>query len=372
MTDELKPLETLKGRGAGARPDPPPGDDVDHVFIRNAVAIVGKALFGEEWLGTQPLLGETTDRVREALRTGELRAATHSKTFSSFFDVDPNRWFGDAEEIRKRFATGKMGMLESTSFSPDWWFVTRKSLDKYLFRLSRPPTTSTTFAFDMSERRWRLFDACIWVATDGNPTTTAAIADGNLDEVGARVLFDKLDELGMRGPKVTGLSITDNRSPLGTSYWERAHTGWLGHAAGHRIDFYFSDETPDQVAADLTPNRHINPMYRDLRIDRDAFLALYPAKPSATPATVKGKGGPRTPEELKAEKDCADWLVTNYMSVPELKPIAKATLRELAFVQPGWGPALRGKNAFERAWAMAVASGPFPLWSEGGDPRRDD
>lgn len=278
---EIKPLTTLSGRGIGASSlGREPNDDLEHVFARNAVPMIGEALYAEEWTNTDDQSEAVMERMRASLRAGELRAAVFK---TSFWPVKPERWFGDDADIRRRFSSWKMTPYAESFSSPEWWFIERESLKHFIFRHGAPPQTSSPFAFDMDDWRWRLYDACIWIATGGHNTTTGEIARDDLADAGARILFKKLDQLGMEGPAVTGRTTGEHRIAVPHSYWERAHTGWLGFGAGHRIDFYESSDDPGQVTADLTPHKSAlpKPMFMDLRIERDALLNLFPKKPKA-------------------------------------------------------------------------------------------
>lgn len=340
MSDELKPL-TMLSRGGPARGQPP-GDDINHIFVLNAVDRVGRVLF-EDWADSDARRQQVWSRLREDLRSGVLRAATHTST-GMFLPVQEERWFGEPDEVNRRFRTGKMSTFGLGN--AEWWFVERAGFDAMMFRLASSNRRSNEFAFEMDEWRWRLYDACIWVATEGQDTTTREIDVGILEEHGARQLFARLDRLGSAGPKLTGLSFGDTRIPVPYTIWERAHTGWLGHSTGHRVDFVPDGEAENQVRADLTLNRHTTPMYRDIRIERDALFDLFPqTQAQPTVATGKRNGGPISKEERRAEADCAAWLVANYMSRPNVAPIAKAALRALAFKQKPWGELLRGDRA---------------------------
>lgn len=130
--------------------------------------------------------------------------------------------------------------------------------------------------------------------------------------------------------------------------------------------FYFcrlNRAEPISIAVAGGGYRHIFVWQEDL----DALVAKPPSEPEAP---ARGKGGPRTRQQVAAESLCAKWLVEEYMKPsPDRATHPRAALRELAFKHESFGKDLSGSNAFNRAWAEAAGSGPFSVWREGGDTR---
>jgi hypothetical protein len=369
-------IEPLKTVGSSYIPERQPPDDLGHVFLGNAVEQLGTQMFGAAWTA-----GAKDERWRSvvgvlvrAFRSGEATACVKS-VVGGFIGVAPAKWHTDsAERIFRKLKAPTFGPLDSGS-AAGWLFVERHSLDTLAFSLRKTSpemTVSAPFVYDMSARRWRLFDAAIWVATAGAETTTAAIAAGNLDDVGCRELFTALAEAGYAGPEVTGLGLGEIRIPVMHSLWERAHTGWL-KANGHRVRFYPDPEVDGEVGADLTMKNGTQPMWTDIRIDRDGLLSLFQRQAIASHDPVQPrpakKGGRRTTEEKEAVDQCALWIVQTYMSQSPNKPtIGQSAMMTLARSQPVWGQNLNSEGAFKDAWqkALTLGEGAFDNWQGPG------
>jgi hypothetical protein len=203
------------------------------------------------------------------------RALLGAYDFAGMSAMKPDQWF--SVDARSKW-------MRRARFYPfggpreAWIFVTRNSLSSFIRSETREVNegVSAPFNFDHDERRWRLFDAAVWIATGGRPTTTGAIASGDFETVGCKMLFAKLDEMELDAPRLTGIMPTlQVRSPIHTS-WELTHTGWLG-ASGHLVMFY--PVPGDQICADLIQFKHSTPTYTDIRIDREDLMKLFPPAP---------------------------------------------------------------------------------------------
>jgi hypothetical protein len=336
-------IEPLKTLGSTYQPEKPPADTADQVGFGNAIDEIGRAMFGSGWREgkTGQQQEQVIAKVASGLQAGEL-VATY--LFGSAFSaISPDKWAQSEREWIRRARIRPYG-----GPSEAWLFVTRKSLASFK-RANWPPKSSRPFLYSMSDRRWRLFDAVIWVATGGAETTTAAIAEGDLDEKGARILFDRLDQLGaFHGPVVTGLlPRIMQRTPVHLS-WERAHTGWLGNN-GHRVMFYEGPE--GHTEADIIPFGQTEPSYVDVRIDREDLLQLFPASSQAAAAT-RSAGGPR-PKEARLDQDRARALFREIIEAnPHERTHNRADMERLAVDK--LGGANLGRNALRRARREAL------------------
>lgn len=345
-------IEPLKTVGSSYVPEKPAPDTTDYVGIGNAINAVGAAMLAD-WQTdeTGARWDQVVSTMTTALQSGHLRGGYLFG--ASISGMAPEKW---SLCDRGWFRTRKFRPFGGPSEA--WLFVSRRSLKSFLatLRQAEHGQTSSPFDFSHSEKRWPLFDATIWVATGGQPTTTGEIASGDLDDVGARLLFARLDELGIHAPKVTGIVPSlQVRSTVGILSWERVHTGWLG-SEGHRVMFY---EAPDgQMHAELILYRHTEPSYIDLRIDRDDLLALFPAKERAAGAM----GGPRTVEALTDETRAADFFYEMMDATPGERLYDRHDMEAQAKAR--W-PSL-GRNALRRARKAALkrGSGRFEVWTK--------
>ena len=254
--------------------------------LQRAIREVGQAVFGDGWDAQpySPQWVETARLMMEATRRGELVGAKLLGT-SMFVTIRPEEWFNGGDPTLP-FRTDQIG--------GHWAFIVRSSLNAFTFRHGIRGGT-TTFAFDMSATWWSLYDACVWAATRGD-TTNEAVAAGNVEDVGARLLFGRLAELEASAPEVRAIAtLTEMRTPVPWVYWERAHTGWLGGGTGHWVRFSPSAEREGEVCAELTPKAALEPAYVNLQIRRADVIELFPM------AAPKKRGN--------KERDDTDWLL---------------------------------------------------------------
>lgn len=358
----IEPLKTVGGNYH--IPERRPPDDGGYLFADTAVDLVGRAKFHDEWAGrekTPSQWAEVVDWLAHKAREGVLAAFVQ---FAGYSRIRAEDW--TQIDARVAFRQGKVWRYGKSS----WLFFSAASVSALVRRLDNPPRTSAPFNYDMGATRWSLFDAAVWAATGGKETTTAAIAEGDLEVVGCKLIFERLASLDSFGaPQITGLTpALELRQPILPFYLERSHTGWLGAGTGHLVRFYeaadpANPEGSGRVVADFTPKGHLDPTLFELSMLRDDVLALFPRREEGA---AKPSGGPRSRQMLTAEEQAAALFFSIMDASPKERTHTKAELGQLA--RKTWPDISDKALRRARAKAMSDGNGRFAVWGSGGKP----
>lgn len=280
-----------------------------YVSLGEAIEELGSRMFSADWVPGQTgeLRQRAIDRADTALRNGEIFGGYRILT-SAVSEMRPSAWAASNSDW---YQLERFKPYDGLSVEGQL-FIRKRSLESFLFMKYPQPQTSQEFIFQYEDRRWRLFDALVWVATSGKPTTTAEIADGDLAELGARALFKVMDDIPPLAPKpdVTGLLPRLLQRITIHPNWELLHTGWSGREdEGGKITFRPTKE--GVIKADLFENGRGEPSYLDVCIDRDGLFAMFsnnasaavPNTNAAQPVPTEPAIKPRTPRKPRGLGD---------------------------------------------------------------------
>lgn len=283
------------------------------------------------------------------LRRQDIDTYARRKDSTWFAEAEDKSW--SIDDMEGRFLSLKLNPrapADNHSADRGWIFFGRASFEAFMRRLQGlpPPKVSRPHVFNRTAEFYSLFDAVIWTATGGMDTTTGDIADNDLIEAGAEVLFPLLGSGS--AALVTGFIADGVREAIPAAYWELARANPpLGEASGvHTV--YFWDEGQG-IEAEFTPLRQTKPKWTRLRIARSDLEKLMP-KPKAAAAKnliphqkafhawleahVKASLTERT---LDHRRDIVPWLAANAPSLSDrmVREIRKIILQN----NPGhkWG-----------------------------------
>jgi hypothetical protein len=281
------------------------------------------------------------------LRRQDIDTYTRGKNSTHFSQVDDKSW--SIDDMEGRFLTLRMNPRaanDTSSTERGWIYFGRESFEAFLRRMQGipQPKISAPYIFERDADHFSLYDAILWTATGGEDTTTGEIAEQDLDEAGAQMLFPLLCRDS--APQVTGLDVNKLREHIPREYWELMHIENFGtDQKGHTISF--SGGLP--VVANLTPYRHTKPKWTDLRIASRDLFALIP-KPKKTTAKnlvpeqrafrnwfhAKVEASPQV-RTLTYAADIKPWLDQN---APSLSTRCYREIRKIVlddFPGHGWG-----------------------------------
>ncbi|MEX0953613.1 MAG: hypothetical protein WDZ83_00195 [Rhizobiaceae bacterium] len=200
--------------------------------------------------------------------------------------------------------------------------------------------TGTRHTFPADDRRWSLFEACLWVGCEGQETLTDDIDAEGLDEQGAITLFEQL-ALGTLA--ATGIGPEKLRERIPAEYWELATVDLDGE--GHYVSFV--DDAGEGLWGTLKPFGEAEPRWDRILIEQAALKRIFPFS----------RGKPL---------DCRKWLENTMRDSPQERPKSKAKLRMEAIKRFGITRA-----DFDRAWINALEKIPEAKasWTRAGRPK---
>ena len=263
----LKPLTTLSGRSYTGLSTPK--DDADNLTFQSAMRRIQVCMLGAESL-SQPLTEEQRDelygRTLSELGSGRLGATVRRlSSDKSGASIEPSVWTAIPQgQFRKMTIDGRLPQKGYGQL-----YFSRRSVAAFETRIRN----AAPYHFEYDRPRWRLFDACIWVATGGQQTSREQVADEDLWDQGAAKLFEALalQPSDGSGLCVSGISQSSGRRlELMPGEWDLAHTGW--RELGNLVLFAQSNDPirGSYITADFTPLRLPDPTYIELEIERVA------------------------------------------------------------------------------------------------------
>jgi hypothetical protein len=134
------------------------------------------------------------------------------------------------------------------------------------------PQVGSELHFDLAEPIWTLWEAAIWIGSQGLQLASQAVADGNLDDAGTERLFPLLSN----GKIVaTGFNRQRIREVIPAVYWELATVNPELFRERHFVSFI--DDVLEEFGGQLTPFGEDAPRWFGIRIKRDDLFAAFPA-----------------------------------------------------------------------------------------------
>lgn len=155
--------------------------------------------------------------------------------------------------------------------------------------------------FDLSAADWTLWEACQWVGCEGVARSSKEIADGDLDDKGAAVLFAAFHQQRL---SVTGLTHQRIREQIPAVYWEMATTDPGQFRQRHYVSFI--DDTLNDYGGEFTPVDAEKPRWFGIQVKREDLFAAFPefapASPDSSQAILAKQSGRRTSRKLEATR----------------------------------------------------------------------
>lgn len=133
------------------------------------------------------------------------------------------------------------------------------------------PSDERTYQFDYSAPQWSLLEASRWVGSGGRSLTDQQIADDDIDDRGAKLLFEAFNG----GELVaTALNRQRVREPIPAEYWELATIDPELHRERHYVSFL--DEILREEGGQMTRYGEHDPHWFGIKVTRDALLSAFP------------------------------------------------------------------------------------------------
>lgn len=126
--------------------------------------------------------------------------------------------------------------------------------------------------YDFDAREWTFLEAATWVGCEGRVMPNRVIAQNDLDERGAEILFEALQN--QPGLVATGLNRQRIREPIPHVWWEMATIDATQFRERHYVSFV--DEVLEGYGGQLTPCGEDKPKWFGIRIERAALFAAFP------------------------------------------------------------------------------------------------
>jgi hypothetical protein len=138
--------------------------------------------------------------------------------------------------------------------------------------------------FDLNAPTWTLYEAAIWVGSEGRRFSSRKIADENLEESGAVTLFGKL----FSDPRLvaTGLGPKRTREGIPGEYWELATIDPNLYGQRHYVSF-IDEMLEHDNGGQMTPFSEDKPRWHGIRLQRDALFEVFPGYAPKTWVSAK-------------------------------------------------------------------------------------